>query len=114
MPTAVVTGANRGIGLEVARALAERGYKVWLGARDEARGRQAEAELKAAGLDVAWLPLDVADDASVASAARTVAEATPALDALVKTKSINAAPQSVGAFYDNRYVQQVNTQLRIR
>jgi NAD(P)-dependent dehydrogenase (short-subunit alcohol dehydrogenase family) len=89
MPTAVVTGANRGIGLAVAEQLAERGYKVWLGARDEARGRQAESLLKAKGHDVTWLPLDVADDASVAAAARTVAAATPALDALVNNAAIS-------------------------
>jgi NAD(P)-dependent dehydrogenase (short-subunit alcohol dehydrogenase family) len=89
MPTALVTGANRGIGKETARQLAERGYAVWLGARDEAAGRAAEAELRADGLDVTWLPLDVADAGSVAAAAAIVAGKTPALDALVNNAAIS-------------------------
>ena len=89
MPTALVTGANRGIGKETARQLAERGYFVWLGARSEAQGRAAETEMHAAGLEVAWLPLDVADAASVAAAASRVAAATPMLDALVNNAAIS-------------------------
>jgi NAD(P)-dependent dehydrogenase (short-subunit alcohol dehydrogenase family) len=89
MPTALVTGANRGIGRAVAQQLAERGYRVWLGARDEARGRAAEAQLREMGLDVTWLALDVADTASVNAAAATVARATPALDALVNNAAIS-------------------------
>lgn len=89
MPSALVTGANRGIGKEAARQLAERGYFVWLGARSEAQGRAAEAELRGDGLDVRWLALDVADDASVAAAAARVVDQTPALDALVNNAAIS-------------------------
>jgi NAD(P)-dependent dehydrogenase (short-subunit alcohol dehydrogenase family) len=89
MLTALVTGANRGIGKETARQLAERGYFVWLGARSEAQGRAAETELRGQGLDVRWLALDVADDASVAAAAARVADETPALDALVNNAAIS-------------------------
>jgi NAD(P)-dependent dehydrogenase (short-subunit alcohol dehydrogenase family) len=89
MPTALVTGANRGIGLAVVQQLAERGYKVWLGARDETRGRAAAAKLQAKGLDVAWLALDVADEASVSAAAAVVSKATAALDALVNNAAIS-------------------------
>jgi NAD(P)-dependent dehydrogenase (short-subunit alcohol dehydrogenase family) len=59
-PLAVVTGANRGLGLEVVRQLAARGYDVVLGARDLERGRDA-----AAGLDVAVRQLDVTDPSSL-------------------------------------------------
>jgi NAD(P)-dependent dehydrogenase (short-subunit alcohol dehydrogenase family) len=59
--TALVTGGNRGIGLEICRGLAAQGLAVVLGARDEADGRRAEAELGAQGLDVACYPLDVSD-----------------------------------------------------
>ena len=60
MALAVVTGGNRGIGLEVCRQLAERGYDVVMGSRDVERGR-------AAGLDVDVRQLDVADPANIAA-----------------------------------------------
>lgn len=44
--TALVTGANKGIGFAAVEALAELGYRVWLGARSAERGQQAEAELR--------------------------------------------------------------------
>jgi NAD(P)-dependent dehydrogenase (short-subunit alcohol dehydrogenase family) len=89
MPTALVTGGNRGIGKAAVRQLAERGYIVWLGARDPAAGRAAEAEMTTDGLDVRFVQLDVSDDASIAAAAQTVAAATPALDALVNNAAIS-------------------------
>jgi NAD(P)-dependent dehydrogenase (short-subunit alcohol dehydrogenase family) len=57
--TALVSGANRGIGLEVARGLGQRGHTVLLGARDLARGEEAAAQLRGEGLDVRALRLDV-------------------------------------------------------
>ena len=60
MPAALVTGGNRGIGLEVCRQLAERGYDVVMGSRDVERGR-------AAGLEVDVRQLDVADPGSIAA-----------------------------------------------
>ena len=59
MTTAVVTGANKGLGLGVARALGGMGIRVWLGAREESRGRAAEAQLRACGIDAEYLALDV-------------------------------------------------------
>jgi NAD(P)-dependent dehydrogenase (short-subunit alcohol dehydrogenase family) len=88
MPEALVTGANRGIGRACVAELARQGYHVWLGARDPARGRAAEAELRAEGLDVTFLQLDVADDAQVRAAARTVEAEVPALDALINNAAI--------------------------
>ncbi|MDC0716314.1 SDR family NAD(P)-dependent oxidoreductase [Nannocystis bainbridge] len=66
LPLALVTGANRGLGLEVCRQLRDRGYRVILTARDPERGREAARDL-----GVEFLPLDVGDSASVA---RLVAE----------------------------------------
>jgi NAD(P)-dependent dehydrogenase (short-subunit alcohol dehydrogenase family) len=78
--TALVTGANRGIGLAVARGLGERGFRVLAGARDPERGEQAAAALRDAGHDARAVVLDVTDAASVASA---LAAAEGRLDVLV-------------------------------
>ena len=86
--TAVVTGANKGIGFEIARRLAAEGYRVWLGARDRDRGEAAAAKLTAQGLDAHWLELDVTDDRSAASAAEKLAAQTGTLDVLVNNAGI--------------------------
>jgi NAD(P)-dependent dehydrogenase (short-subunit alcohol dehydrogenase family) len=62
---AVVTGANRGIGREIARQLARQQFIVVVGSRDEARGEKAVAEMKAEGLEATSLQLDVVDTKSV-------------------------------------------------
>jgi NAD(P)-dependent dehydrogenase (short-subunit alcohol dehydrogenase family) len=86
--TALVTGANRGIGHEIARQLAEAGHEVWLGCRDEKRGEEAAAKLRALGLKAHVLPLDVTDDASVAEAAKSLAAQTGKLDVLVNNAGV--------------------------
>ena len=78
---ALVTGANRGIGLEVCRQLAQRGYAVLLGARDEAKGKRAARQI---GGGVTPVQLDVTDADSVR---RTVA-GLDRLDALVNNAAI--------------------------
>ena len=85
MRTALVTGANRGIGLAVARGLGERGFRVLLGARDPERGEQAEAALRSAGHDARAVVLDVADAATVGPA---LAAAEGRLDVLVNNAGI--------------------------
>jgi NAD(P)-dependent dehydrogenase (short-subunit alcohol dehydrogenase family) len=52
MPIAVVTGANRGLGLETVRTLAKRGYRVWLTGRDAEQAEQAANALRGERLDV--------------------------------------------------------------
>ena len=86
---AVVTGANRGIGLEVCRQLAVLGATVFLSARDAAKGAAAAHELAAEGLDVRLVALDVADPASVAAAAEAVAGQVEGLDVLVNNAGGN-------------------------
>ncbi|MBU2666926.1 SDR family oxidoreductase [Actinoplanes bogorensis] len=67
--TALVTGANKGIGYEIAAGLGALGWRVGVGARDDARRETAVEKLRAAGADAFGVPLDVTDDASVAAAA---------------------------------------------
>ena len=86
--TALVTGATRGIGHEIARQLAEAGHEVWLGSRDAKRGEEAAAALRAKGFKAQVLPLDVADDRSVVEAARLLAAETRHLDVLVNNAGI--------------------------
>jgi len=82
---ALITGANRGIGFETARQLAGKGWTVWLGARDEGRGREAAASI--AG-DVRPLRIDISDGESVSAAAEQVAASSPRVDALVNNAGI--------------------------
>ena len=88
-PVAVVTGANRGIGREVARALAASGHRVVLGSRDAARGEAAAAELGGASAGVVAWALDVADDGSVQAAAAWVRDSLGRCDALVNNAAID-------------------------
>jgi NAD(P)-dependent dehydrogenase (short-subunit alcohol dehydrogenase family) len=79
-PVAVVTGGNRGIGLELCRQIAALGYDVVLGARDAARGQAAAQSL---GERVTARQLDVADQASVEEAAAWVEQHYRRCDVLV-------------------------------
>jgi carbonyl reductase 1 len=82
MPIAVVTGANRGLGLETAHSLAKRGYRVWLTGRNPQQAEAAASKLRAEQLDVQAASLDVASAESVAAFAERMAS-EPAIDALV-------------------------------
>lgn len=86
--TALVTGANKGIGFHTARLLGRRGVTVLLGARDATRGREAEARLRAEGVDAHTVVLDVTDTASVERAAGRVADGFGRLDVLVNNAGI--------------------------
>jgi NAD(P)-dependent dehydrogenase (short-subunit alcohol dehydrogenase family) len=88
---ALVTGANRGIGREVARQLAEGGYEVLLSARDEAKARSAADELaEETGAVVRPLTLDVADPQSISAAAERVRAEPGRLDVLVNNAGIGS------------------------
>ncbi|MDG4765855.1 SDR family oxidoreductase [Solwaraspora sp. WMMD406] len=85
---AVVTGANKGIGREITRQLAQRGLVVYLGARDEQRGRAAERDLRAEGHDVRFLQLDVTDAESVSRAAKRLDSEVGTVRVLVNNAGI--------------------------
>ena len=86
---ALVTGANRGIGREVARQLAERGYRVLLSARDGAKAAAAAAEIaESTGGAVTPLTLDVSSPASIEQATEQVKAAPGRLDVLVNNAGV--------------------------
>jgi NAD(P)-dependent dehydrogenase (short-subunit alcohol dehydrogenase family) len=85
---ALVTGANKGIGLEIARQLAQAGVSVIIGARDAERGNAAAADLTSQGFDVTFVQLDLLDEASIAAAAATISDNHGRLDILVNNAGI--------------------------
>lgn len=109
--TALITGANKGLGREIARQLGQKGYTVWLGCRDVERGEEAASALRKEGLDAHALALDVTDDASVSAAAQTFGKANDTLDALVNNAGVATggfAPPSAASLADMRGVYDVN------
>ncbi len=89
--TALVTGANKGLGRETVRRLAELGWDVFLAARDLERGWAAVAELADDGIDVRFVPLDVTSDESVAAAADVVKRQGGRLDVLVNNAGVGGS-----------------------
>jgi NAD(P)-dependent dehydrogenase (short-subunit alcohol dehydrogenase family) len=88
---ALITGANKGIGFETARQLADLGMTVLAGARDEGRGRQAERALRDGGADAHFVQLNVTDAKSIQRAAEWIEAEYGRLDVLVN----NAGTASV-------------------
>ena len=106
-----MTGANKGIGFEIARGLAERGATVLLGARDDDRRAAAVDRLAADGLSVEGVALDVTDPGSVAAAAEFVRDRFGRLDVLVNNAGVSGdrtqAPEE-GGLAEVRRVFDVN------
>ncbi|MBM5807171.1 MAG: SDR family NAD(P)-dependent oxidoreductase [Cyanobacteria bacterium M_surface_10_m2_179] len=95
--TALITGANSGLGLETARALAARGARVLLACRSHAKATATCQELAAVGGELIPLELDLADLVSVQQAARTVRERWGALDLLINNAGVMAPPRQLSA-----------------
>ena len=85
---ALVTGGNRGIGIEACRQLAASGMRVVLTARNQEKGEAAAGRLRAEGLDVAYERLDVTDGESVAACARRLSDAGTNVDVLVNNAGV--------------------------
>ena len=93
-PVALVTGANQGIGLQIAKDLAAHGFTVLVGSRDLERG---EAAAKEVGPDAVALQLDVTDRASITAAAGRVRQELGRLDVLVNNAAISSTNMKPGA-----------------
>ena len=96
MKVALVTGANKGIGYETVRQLAQKGIFVYLGSRDRDKGRIAVQNLLAEGLhNIEAITLDVTDTASIRSAFTIIETKTKVLDILINNAGISGHyPQS--------------------
>ena len=92
--TALVSGANRGIGFEIARQLANKQIKVIIGARNPDKGLQARKDLRVDGLDVHSIHLDVADPQSIQAAVGRITDEFERLDILVNNAGIKIDSQS--------------------
>ncbi len=88
MKTVLITGANKGIGHEVARQLGAKGFHVFVGARNAKAGRKAVEEIAKKGGKTTFLEIDVSDNDSVTTAAREFSNMADHLDVLVNNAGI--------------------------
>lgn len=86
--TALITGANKGIGFETARLLAARDMTVLVGSRDQQRGQQAEQALRDAGADAHYVALDVTDEGTIEKVAAWIESEYGRLDILINNAGI--------------------------
>jgi len=90
MKTALITGANKGIGFETAKQLLQKGFYVYIGSRNLEKGLQAVEKLKAINLtNVEAIQIDVTDDNSVKNARTELGKKTEVLDVLINNAGIN-------------------------
>jgi NAD(P)-dependent dehydrogenase (short-subunit alcohol dehydrogenase family) len=87
---ALITGANKGLGLEMARQLGQAGVKVLLAARDPRKGEAAAEKLRGEGLDVQFLKLDVTNKADHTAASAFLEQTFGRLDILINNAGISA------------------------
>jgi len=90
MKTALITGANKGIGFETAKQLLQKGFYVYIGSRNLENGLQSVEKLKAINLtNVEAIQIDVTDDNSVKNARTELGKKTEVLDVLINNAGIN-------------------------
>ena len=85
---ALVTGANKGIGFETAKQLAQQNIKVLLGARNETEGKKAEGVLRGLSLDVTYIKLDISDSADIENVKSYIESEYGALDILINNAAV--------------------------
>lgn len=87
--TVLVTGANRGLGKEVAAQMGAAGYRVILGIRDAENGRETEAAMRDVGLDAHFVQLDTGSAESISTAAADIVSRFGTLDVLVNNAAVH-------------------------
>jgi len=107
MPVALVTGANKGIGLEIARQLGKRGFTIYIGARNPALGEAAAAKLRSENLNARSLLLDLNQPTTGQAAARTIQNDFPHLDVLVNNAAIVDAADGPPGAVDPAVVRRI-------
>ena len=108
---ALVTGANKGIGLGIARELGKAGFTVLIGARKPSLGEEAATKLQSEGLDALFLPLDIVQQESIKAAAASIDAQFQRLDVLVNNAGIADAadgPPSAADLNSVRRVMETN------
>jgi len=95
-PVALISGANKGLGFEIARGLVRAGHHVLIGCRDLAQGRAAAATLCVDGGQAEALALNVADDLSISVATTVIKKRFDHLDVLVNNAGV-ALDRQIGA-----------------
>ena len=95
--TALITGANQGLGFETAKQLAKLGYYVYLGCRNKSKGIAAQETLNASGFnDVEFIEIDVTDINSIKSARQVLETKTQQIDVLINNAGIaGEQPQNI-------------------
>ena len=107
----LITGANKGIGLEIARQVGQAGHRVLLGARQATPGEAAAARLQAEGLDARFIHLDLNAPTTIQAAAAAIEAEHGRLDVLVNNAGINDpddAPASKASIEAMRRVFETN------
>ena len=94
---ALITGANKGIGLETARQLGKLGVTILVGARDLAKGDEAAEVLRGVGVDARAIKLDVANEADRAAAAKYIEKEFGRLDILINNAGVMLDPRTGNA-----------------
>ncbi|MGD0061664.1 MAG: SDR family oxidoreductase [Verrucomicrobiia bacterium] len=106
---ALVTGANKGIGHEIARQLAEKGFHVFIGARKVPEGKQAAEAIAKSGGSAEFVEIDVSDRASIERAAKAVASKVDHLDVLVNNAGIMQDSKGIADVNDETFLATLTT-----
>ncbi len=113
MKTVLISGANRGIGLETVRKFSKYGYKVFLGSRNYESGLKAAKDLQNSGyLNIIPIALNISDQASISQAVNRILQYTSSLDVLINNAGIRGLqPQSPTAVDLKNITEIFNTNL---